>query len=78
MRALALAGLVLVLSLQAQPRVQPFILPNGLRVLHLEDHEHPLVRARLLLRIEPGDTPRGRQGLPQLMLRMLGHSETAI
>jgi hypothetical protein len=65
------------IALQAQPRPQSFTLPNGLRVLHLEDHEHPLVRARLYLRTEPGDTPAGRQGLPLLFHRLVEHTETA-
>ena len=64
-------------SLLAQPKAQGFTLQNGLRVLHLEDHEHPLVRARLYVRIEPGDTPAGRQGLPLLLYRMTAHAETA-
>ena len=65
------------LSLQAQPRDQGFTLPNGLRVVHLEDHEHPLVRARLYLRIESDDTPAGRQGLPLLFYRMIDRAEMA-
>jgi predicted Zn-dependent peptidase len=65
------------LSLQAQPKAQGFTLQNGLRVLHLEDHEHPLVRACLYVWIEPGDTPPGRQELPLLLDRMTDHAETA-
>lgn len=65
------------LSLQAQPKLQRFTLPNGLRVLHLEDHERPLIRARLQLRLEPTDTPPGRQGLPRLIMRMLSRSDAA-
>jgi hypothetical protein len=65
------------LSLQAQPKAQGFTLQNGLRVLHLEDHEHPLLRARLYVRIEAGDTPAGHQGLPLLLYRMTDHAETA-
>ena len=76
MRALLLASLA-TLSLFAQPRIQRFTLPNGLQVLHLEDHERPLVRARLHLQSDPGDTPPGRQGLAQLALRMLNHSDAA-
>jgi hypothetical protein len=76
MRALLLAGLA-ALTLSAQPRSQQFTLPNGLRVVHLEDHERPLVRARLHLRIAPEDTPPGRQGLAQLALRMVHHGEAA-
>jgi hypothetical protein len=48
-----------------------------LRVLHLEDHERPLVRAQIHLRLEPADIPPGRQGLPLLALRMLDHSDAA-
>jgi len=70
-RAALLAPLA-VLALQAQPpQSQAFVLPNGLRVFHLEDHEHPLVRVWLRLDLVPGDTPAGLQGLPQLTQRML-------
>ena len=75
MKVLLLAAL-LALPLPAQTRIQRFTLPNGLRVLHLEDHERPLVRAWLQLGLDPADTPPGRQGLPVLALRMLGHSNT--
>ena len=76
MKAFLLAGLALV-ALQAQPVVQRFTLPNGLRVLHLEDHEHPLVRVRIHVRVEPSDTPAGHAGLPLLARRMLEHSDAA-
>ena len=69
MRALLLTLLAAV-ALQAQPGVQSFVLPNGLRVFHLEDHEHPLVRARLQLDLKPEDTPPGLEGLSVLALRM--------
>lgn len=65
------------LSLQAQPRVQNFNLPNGLRVILLEDHEHALVRARLQVRIQPGDVPPGHQGLARLTMGMFNHSDAA-
>ena len=77
MRTLLWAILAATLSLQAQPKLQRFTLPNGLRVLHLEDHERPLIRARLQLRLEPTDTPPGRQGLPRLIMRMLSRSDAA-
>ncbi len=77
MKGLLLVLLAPALLLQAQPRAQGFTLQNGLRVLHLEDHERPLVRACLYLRIEAGDTPAGRQGLPLLFHRMVDHAETA-
>ncbi|MBI1753096.1 MAG: insulinase family protein [Acidobacteria bacterium] len=79
MRTYLLLGAMAAVSLQAQvqpqPKTQVFTLPNGLRVLLLEDHEHPLVRARLHLEIEAQDVPAGRQGLPQLALRMFACSD---
>lgn len=77
MKPLLLVGLATALSLQGQPKVQTFTLPNGLRVLHLEDHERPLVRALFFVNIEPNDVPRGQQGLPLLTLRMFAHSDAA-
>lgn len=73
LRPLLLAGLAL--SLAAQPKAQRFALPNGLRVVLLEDHERPLVRALLHLALEPGDTPPGHQGLGPLTLRMMDRSD---
>lgn len=80
MRALLLAGLAaltLPAQLAGQLRLQRFTLPNGLRVVHLEDHERPLVRARLHLLVAADDTPTGRQGLAPLALRMVNHSDAA-
>jgi len=76
-RLLAPAATLLLLPLQAQPRLQRFTLPNGLRVVHLEDRERPLVQVLLHLGVEPADTPAGCQGLPELALRVIGHSDTA-
>lgn len=74
MRALAaLAAFSLTAQSQAQIRPQPFRLPNGLRVVLLEDHERPLVRARLHLPLGPGSA--ARPGLAPLALRVLGHSD---
>lgn len=77
MRGILLACLAAGLALQAQPAAQRFTLPNGLQVVHQEDHERPLVRVRLHLRIERGDTPPDRQGLPLLAMRMFVHSDAA-
>jgi len=77
MRRLLLAGLASTLALQAQPSPQRFTLPNGLRVIHLEDHEHPVVRVRLHLSLTPGDTPVNHEGLPLLAMRMFLHSDAA-
>ena len=70
MKALVLA-LLAAATLHAQPQTHAFTLPNGLRVIHLEDRERPLVRASLLLRVLPADTPPGRPGLALLAGRML-------
>jgi len=73
-RALAaLAAFALTVQAQAQIRPQPFRLPNGLRVVLLEDHERPLVRARLHLPLDRGSV--ARPGLAPLALRVLGHSD---
>ena len=53
---------------------QTFTLPNGLRVVHLEDHEHPLVRVLIWVPLESADIPLGHQGLPDLTLRLLSRS----
>lgn len=72
----ALAALTLAIHLQAQapPRTQAFSLPNGLRVLLLEDHERPLIRARLHLLLDRASGAL-RPGLGPLALRMLEHSD---
>lgn len=78
--AAALATLALPALVWAQPptgpaSVQRFTLPNGLRVVHLEDHERPLVRVRLHLDLEPGDGPPGRPELAALALRLLDQAD---
>lgn len=74
MRFPCLAGLA-ALALQAQPGPQAFTLPNGLRVVHLEDHERPLVRVLLHQDLQPADTPPGHGGLAALALRLLDRSD---
>ena len=76
MKALLLAALLALPGL-AQSKAQSFVLPNGLRVVHLEDHERPLVRVLLQVRLEPTDTPPGLGGLPLLWLRASDHSDAA-
>ena len=72
-----LAAFILTVQGQAQPQFQPqtFSLPNGLRVILLEDHERPLVRARLELPLDHEASQR--PGLAPLALRVLGHSDPA-
>ncbi|MCE1204438.1 MAG: insulinase family protein [Holophagaceae bacterium] len=77
MRRTLLVGLATAFALQAQPVPQRFTLPNGLRVIHLEDHEHPVIRVRLHLELGPSDTPSNHQGLPLLATRMFLHSDAA-
>jgi len=71
----ALAALLLAAQglAQAPVRAQTFSLPNGLRVILLEDHERPLVRARLHLPLERETA--AHPGLAPLALRVLGHSD---
>ncbi|HEY3270705.1 MAG TPA: insulinase family protein [Geothrix sp.] len=71
----ALAAFVLAAQGQAQPQVRPqtFSLPNGMRVVLLEDHERPLVRARLHLPL--AREAATRPGFARLALRVLRHSD---
>ncbi|WP_257313967.1 M16 family metallopeptidase [Geothrix fuzhouensis] len=78
MRSLAtLAAFILTVQGQALPSIRPqmFTLPNGLRVVLLEDHERPLVRARLHLTLD--SEAATRPGLAPLALRVLRHSDAA-
>lgn len=66
MRFLALPTLLATLALGAQQpasRLQSFTLPNGLRVLLLEDHANPLLRASLRLTWSASDEPLEQEGL---------------
>jgi hypothetical protein len=74
MRNLLLAA-VTALALQAQPASQSFTLTNGLRVVHIEEHQRPLIRIWLHLGLNAADTPPGCAGLAPLVLRVLDHSE---
>jgi hypothetical protein len=77
MRLLAIpAALTFTLLAQAQPRIRPqtFSLPNGLRVILLEDHDRPLVRARLHLSLDH-EAGVARPGLAPLAMRVLGQSD---
>jgi len=71
----AFAALLLTVQGQAQIRPQTFSLPNGLRVVLLEDHERPLVRARLHVPLDRETA--AHPGLAPLALRVLGHSDAA-
>lgn len=61
----------------AQPVLQTFTLPNGLRVIHREDHERPVLRAKLRLLLRPEEAASGHEGISALTLRMMDHGEAA-
>ena len=66
MRSFALPAVLAGLSLAswaAEPGTQTFVLPNGLRVVVLEGHATPLLRASLRVAWEPTDEPLKREGL---------------
>lgn len=66
----------LVAQAPAWPTVQHrFTLANGLQVVHLEDHERPLVRAWLNLELAPGEGLLGRPEVAALALRMQEHAD---
>ena len=66
---LALSG---CLSLAGADAPREFRLPNGLRVLLLENHERPLVRLELRALCEPSEEPPGKEGACAFLARMLG------
>lgn len=74
MRALFLSLLALF-SLRAETRPQRFVLPNGLTVILLETHEHPLVRASIHVTIASEDRPGTCPDLPERYLRLLDHAD---
>ena len=71
----AAAAFLLAVPGLAQVRPQTFSLPNGLRVVLLEDHERPLVRARLHVPLDAETA--ARPGLAALALRVLDRSDAA-
>lgn len=70
-----LLGLLLLAPLQAEVKPQPFVLPNGLKVLLLESHEHPLVRARMHVVLGPDDRPAACSDLPERLLALLERAD---
>ena len=57
---LAVAGCVALAGAEA---VQEFQLPNGLRILLVENHERPLVRLELRTAWDASEEPRGKEGV---------------
>ena len=72
-----LLALLTTLCLHGQTGTHPFTLPNGLTLVLLESHEHPLVRARLYLPLEAVDKPAVCPDLPDQFLLLLDHAGRA-
>lgn len=62
LRALTLAVASCV-ALAGAEAVQEFRLPNGLRILLVENHERPLVRLELRTAWDASEEPRGKEGV---------------
>lgn len=60
------------LLVHGQAAVQPFTLPTGLKCLLVENHERPLVRMELSLRVEPADEPWARNGHVGFLAALMG------
>lgn len=58
------------------PHVNSYALPNGLRVLIVEDHSIPVVTARAVLGVDETADPVGKEGLYQVMLGALREGTT--
>jgi zinc protease len=70
-------------ELYAMPVIQRTVLPNGLVILHAEDHSLPFVTMRLLVAAGSRRDPSGQEGLASLTADSLlfgtsGHSADAI
>ncbi len=76
MRALLLA-LMAFLLVPARAQVHRFSLGNGLRVVLLEAHERPLVRARLHLSLGGEDRPKACPDLPERIQAQMDRGECA-
>lgn len=53
------------------PRVQSHVLPNGLRVLTVEDHSVQVVAVRAVLGVDDSFDPPGKEGIYQVLLGAL-------
>ena len=76
MRVLLLA-LLATLLIPAETQTHRFTLANGLQVVLLEAHEHPLVRARLHLALTPEDRPEACPDLPERLQLLVNRGECA-
>jgi predicted Zn-dependent peptidase len=59
------------LALSAADSLQGFPLPNGLRVLLIENHDRPLVRLELRTAWDPAEEPPGKAGLGGFLAAVL-------
>ena len=62
----------------AFPKVQTRTLPNGLRVVLIEDHALPLVAVRAVVGVDSLDDPVGKEGLFVLTAGMLREGTTSM
>jgi zinc protease len=56
------------------PKVETRTLPNGLRVVMVEDHSVPVVAVRAAVRVDSLSDPAGKEGLSVLTLSTLGEA----
>jgi zinc protease len=75
--------IILESNICAMPPVQKTVLPNGLVLLHSEDHSLPFVTLQLLTDAGSGKDPSGMEGLAHLtaggiLLGTSGHSAAAL
>jgi len=54
-----------------QPKVQSFTMPNGIRVLFIEDHELPVVEMSAAFKAGTLEDPAGKAGLAALTAKLL-------
>lgn len=59
------------------PKIQSHTLPNGLRVLVVEDHSLPLVAVRAVLAVDSTADPAGKQGLYAVTMGSLREGTTS-
>jgi len=74
-RSLARLGLAVVWVaasfLQAQPAIQTFTLPTGLRCVLMEKHDQPHIRVELTTRWNAAEEPPARKGLAPFLAAMM-------
>lgn len=69
-----MAALFIAITLSAAAPPQSFQLPNGLRVVLMENHERPLVRLELQLPWDPAEEPEGKEGMGGFLAELLARA----